>query len=64
MASPLVSADPQTFDGYCLRCRHARTVTDAVEREVWNGKRVRRSLRGSCPQCGATVSRFIRNRPS
>ena len=52
------------FDGYCLRCRSPRTVTDAHEAEVKNGKRTRRSLLGTCPQCGAGVSKLIPGTPA
>jgi len=46
------------FEGYCVKCREKRAVTDG---EVTKTKSGRRMVKGKCPECGTTVNRFLPN---
>lgn len=41
--------------GYCVRCREKREIQDA---ELTTTKDGRPALRGTCPECGATMFQF------
>lgn len=44
--------------GYCVACRTKRPMIDAHEEMTESG---RRALRGTCPECGNTIFRFLPN---
>ena len=44
------------FEGYCVRCRQKRAITDGTTGETSTGRPM---VRGKCPVCGATVTRFL-----
>ena len=44
-------------EGYCLRCRRAVRLSNPTRREDGRSP----ILRGTCPKCGATVNRGVRD---
>lgn len=44
------------FEGYCVKCREKRTVTNGELKETPNGRQM---AQGKCPVCGTTVTRFM-----
>lgn len=44
------------FEGYCVKCREKRTVKEG---NVVKTEKGRRMAKGSCPECGTTVNRFL-----
>jgi len=44
------------FEGYCVKCREKRTVTDG---KVETTEKGRRMAKGTCPVCGTKVNRFL-----
>jgi hypothetical protein len=44
------------FEGYCVKCRTKRTITDGVVEETAQGRRM---AKGTCPVCGTKVTRFL-----
>ena len=44
------------YEGYCVKCRKKRTVTDGA---VHVTDKDRRMAKGPCPECGTTVVRFL-----
>jgi len=42
--------------GYCVRCKRKVALLDARQVKFKNG---RPALRGTCPDCGSTVSRIL-----
>lgn len=44
------------FEGYCVKCRAKKTIKDGVVQEAANGRRM---VKGKCPECGTTVTRFL-----
>jgi len=46
------------FEGYCVKCREKRTVTDG---KVETTEKGRRMAKGTCPVCGTKVNRFLPN---
>lgn len=44
------------FQGYCVKCRESRTITDGKETETSKGRPM---AKGTCPKCGTTVTRFL-----
>ncbi len=47
------------FEGYCVKCRKKRTVTDGTVVKTESGRRM---AKGPCPECGTTVNRFLPNK--
>lgn len=45
-----------TFEGYCVKCKTKRTVTDGVIKVTSNGRRM---AQGTCPVCSTKVSLFL-----
>ena len=44
------------FEGYCVKCRKKQTIKDGtVQQTVKN----RRMAKGTCPECGTKVNRFL-----
>jgi hypothetical protein len=46
------------FEGYCVKCREKRAVTDGTVVKTESGRRM---VKGKCPVCGTTVNRFLPN---
>jgi len=44
------------FEGYCVKCREKRTITDG---EVGKTAKGRPMAKGTCPKCGTKVTRFL-----
>ncbi|HBY06445.1 MAG TPA: hypothetical protein DEH22_01130 [Chloroflexi bacterium] len=44
------------FEGYCVKCREKKTVTNGKVEETSNGRRM---AKGTCPTCNTKVSRFL-----
>jgi hypothetical protein len=44
------------FEGYCVKCREKRTVTEGT---VGTTSKGRPMAKGPCPVCGTTVTRFL-----
>ena len=44
------------YQGYCVKCREKRTITDGQVQTTENGRRM---AKGKCPVCGTTVTRFL-----
>ena len=51
------SASPKTVSGYCVKCRKARTMSKP---KLVITKNKRRMMRGKCPVCGTTMTRFVK----
>jgi len=43
-------------EGYCVKCKATRTILNAVEDSLKDG---RRCVRGKCPTCGLTMYRIL-----
>lgn len=44
------------FDGYCVKCRKQRKVRQGKVEKTAKGRPM---AKGSCPECGTTVTRFL-----
>lgn len=44
------------FEGYCVKCREKRTITNG---RVETNEKGRRMAKGTCPVCGTNVTRFL-----
>ena len=44
------------FEGYCVKCREKRMINEGTVGETSKGQPM---ARGTCPECGATVTRFL-----
>ncbi|MGD1996363.1 MAG: DUF5679 domain-containing protein [Anaerolineae bacterium] len=44
------------FEGYCVKCRKRQTVKDGRVTETSKGRPM---AKGTCPECGTTVTRFL-----
>jgi hypothetical protein len=44
------------FEGYCMKCRKRREVKDG---QVVQTSKGRPMAKGTCPECGTTVTRFL-----
>lgn len=44
------------FEGYCVKCREKRAVTDG---KVEVNDKGRRMAKGVCPVCGTAITRFL-----
>ena len=44
------------FEGYCLKCREKQMINEGSIGETSKGQPM---ARGTCPECGATVTRFL-----
>jgi len=42
--------------GYCVKCRAKKVITDAKEVTMKNG---RLAAKGTCPDCGTGVFKFL-----
>jgi uncharacterized Zn finger protein (UPF0148 family) len=43
-------------DAYCVKCRAKRTISNAKEVKLKNG---RKALSGTCPKCGTKLFRIL-----
>lgn len=44
------------FEGYCVKCREKRSIKDGKVGETAKGRPM---AKGTCPECGTTVTRFL-----
>lgn len=44
------------FEGYCVKCREKRTITDG---KVEVSEKGRKMAKGTCPVCKTKVTRFM-----
>ncbi|MGD2144468.1 MAG: DUF5679 domain-containing protein [Anaerolineae bacterium] len=44
------------FEGYCVKCRKKRAIKEGTVQETKTGRRM---AKGTCPECGTTVNRFL-----
>ena len=44
------------FEGYCVKCKEKKTITNGVVVTTENGRRM---AKGTCPTCGTKVNRFL-----
>ena len=43
-------------EGYCVKCKAKKPVSDAVEEVMKNG---RKAVKGKCPTCGAVMFKIL-----
>ena len=44
------------FEGYCVKCRKKQSITEGKVGETAKGRPM---AKGTCPECGTTVTRFL-----
>jgi hypothetical protein len=44
------------FEGYCVKCREKRQIKDGKVERTAKGRPM---ARGTCPECGTKVTRFL-----
>jgi hypothetical protein len=44
------------FEGYCVKCRKKQKITNGSVEKTAKGKPV---AKGTCPECGTKVNRFL-----
>lgn len=44
------------IEGYCVKCKAKRPISDAVEEQMKNG---RKAVKGKCPTCGAVMFKIL-----
>ena len=50
------------MEGYCVKCKAKREMVDGAEVEMkGKGDKVRRAMKGKCPECGTTMFRILGN---
>ena len=49
------------FEGYCVKCREKRTVKEGKVEKTAKGRSM---VKGTCPVCGTTVTRFLSDKQS
>ncbi len=42
--------------GYCMKCKATREIKDPVEAMTKNGRKM---VKGTCPECGTKMNKFI-----
>ena len=47
------------FEGYCVKCRKKQDVKEGTVGKTSKGRPM---ARGTCPECGTTVTRFLSNK--
>lgn len=47
------------FEGYCVKCRQKRTIKQGKVEKTAKGRTM---VKGTCPVCGTTVTRFLSNK--
>jgi len=43
-------------EGYCVKCKAKKPISEAVEEVMKNG---RRAIKGKCPDCGAVMFKIL-----
>ena len=43
-------------EGYCVKCKSRKEISDAVEEVMKNG---RRAIKGKCPTCGVVMFKIL-----
>ena len=43
-------------EGYCVKCKAKKPISDAVEETMKNG---RKAVKGKCPTCGAVMFKIL-----
>ncbi len=43
-------------EGYCVKCKAKKEITDAVEETMKNG---RKAIKGKCPTCGVVMFKIL-----
>jgi uncharacterized Zn finger protein (UPF0148 family) len=43
-------------EGYCVKCKSKKEITDAVEEVMKNG---RKAIKGKCPTCGVVMFKIL-----
>jgi len=43
-------------EGYCVKCKTKKEITDAVEGTMKNG---RKAIKGKCPVCGTVMFKIL-----
>lgn len=43
-------------EGYCVKCKAKKEITDAVEETMKNG---RKAIKGRCPTCGTVMFKIL-----
>ena len=43
-------------EGYCVKCKSKKEITDAVEELMKNG---RKAIKGKCPTCGVVMFKIL-----
>lgn len=49
------------IEGYCVKCKAKRSLADAVEELMKNG---RKAVKGKCPVCGAVMFKILGGKAS
>jgi len=44
------------FEGYCVKCRKKRSIKNGTVGKTSKGRSL---VKGTCPVCGTTVTRFL-----
>lgn len=44
------------FEGYCVKCRKKQQIKAGAVEETAKGRKM---VKGTCPQCGTKVTRFL-----
>jgi hypothetical protein len=47
------------FEGYCVKCRKKQQIKGGVVEETAKGRKM---VKGTCPECGTKVTRFLSNK--
>ncbi len=49
------------FEGYCVKCHEKRMIKEGTVGETAKGRPM---VKGACPVCGTTVTRFLSKKES
>ena len=47
------------FEGYCVKCRKKQAIKNGTVEKTAKGRRM---AKGTCPECGTKVNRFLPNK--
>ena len=47
------------FEGYCVKCRKQQQIKQGKVEKTAKGRPM---AKGTCPECGTTVTRFLSNK--
>jgi Zn finger protein HypA/HybF involved in hydrogenase expression len=48
-------------EGYCVKCKAKKEISDAVEETMKNG---RKAIKGKCPTCGTVMFKILGGKSS